>query len=157
MTEQEKRVRLAEMLGWTEFITAKDGRLMGYHPAGNSSPVPQMCALRLRWRFWRAQKRKENTMKANVIDTRGTKKHVRHLVRAYIGYAVKTQCGRTVKCFWDAAQTSYYYTNGERYSMPCRKCLPEDWAEAEKAEKQSLAREGEGWDEATNAACGGSE
>jgi hypothetical protein len=78
-----------------------------------------------------------NDVPMNVIDTSGSKKHIRHLTKAQIGDSVKTQCGRIIKYFWDASQVSYFYTDGSRYSMPCRRCLPEDYEKAVEMEEKA--------------------
>lgn len=65
-----------------------------------------------------------------LIDTLGNREHhVRHLA-IISGYAARTKCNRSVWSFTTADQVSYFYTNGERYSHPCRTCLPAEYKEA---------------------------
>jgi hypothetical protein len=62
------------------------------------------------------------------IDSRGKKKkHVRHLA-TITRYKARTKCNRLIIAFWTADQVSYFYTDGSRYSHPCRICLPDDYA-----------------------------
>jgi hypothetical protein len=63
------------------------------------------------------------------IDSRGNrKKHIRHLATVE-GCNARTKCNRLILDFWTADQVSYFFTDGSRYSHPCRICLPEDYAE----------------------------
>jgi hypothetical protein len=64
------------------------------------------------------------------VDTFGNlQKHVRHLAAVDEHRHALTKCGRKILVFFDAIDTSYFYTNGVRYAIPCRFCFPEDYAE----------------------------
>jgi hypothetical protein len=84
------------------------------------------------------------------VDTRGTKApHARHLAtinhvaipgfnsgpfNGVLGGEIAiTSCGKVLKNYWDASQTSPFFTDGTVYSMPCKTCLPSDHATVAKA------------------------
>lgn len=60
------------------------------------------------------------------IDTIRTNNHVRHIASIDERGWAHTKCGRRVIMFFRAEQTSYFYTDGSRYSKPCPYCLPEE-------------------------------
>lgn len=49
------------------------------------------------------------------------------------GEIAVTACGKVIKRYWTADQSSYNYTDGTVYSSPCRRCLPDDFAAIAKA------------------------
>lgn len=64
-----------------------------------------------------------------LIDSNGNRKrHTRHVVVTIDREGARTVCNRTVKSYWEADQVSYFYTDGSRYSHPCRTCLPKGYA-----------------------------
>lgn len=86
------------------------------------------------------------------VDTRihGKRPQTRHLAlinkirqpypdgNIYDTTVAVTPCGKVLKEFWEATQTSYHYAdNGGRYSMPCRQCLRLEY-ESESAKDRSL-------------------
>lgn len=70
------------------------------------------------------------------IDTnRLGRKVFRHVATIDNKGAAHTKCNRHIVAYWTAEKedhaerVSYFYTNGERYSTPCKICLPEDYKE----------------------------
>lgn len=61
-----------------------------------------------------------------IDTTHNRKRHIRHEATIDQREVAHTKCGRTVKYFFSAENTSYFFTNGKRYAIPCRICLPED-------------------------------
>lgn len=71
-------------------------------------------------------------MSSWIVDTTGTRRHIRHTGQefnagdnGYRAMRFRTDCGRTLKNYNDAVNTSYFCTDGGRYSTPCGKCLPD--------------------------------
>lgn len=64
------------------------------------------------------------------IDACSQKPHIRHVATIDERGWAHTKCGRKILRYYDADFTSYYWSNGRVYAVPCPRCLPDEAAHA---------------------------